>query len=52
MASNANIMTLYFYTYITFLRLHYVFYTYITLKMLYGHDSVMMSVYDITENTL
>ena len=39
MASNANIMTLHFYTYIT-------------LKMLYAHDSVMMSVYDITENIL
>ena len=28
------------------------FYTYIMLKSLYAHDSVMMSVYDITENTL
>ena len=39
MASNANLMTLYFYTYVM-------------LKMLYAHDSVMMSVYDITENIL
>ena len=39
MASNADIITL-------------CFYTYITLKMLYACDSVMMSVYDITENIL
>ena len=39
MASNANVMTLHFYTYIM-------------LKMLYACDSVMMSVYDITENIL
>ena len=46
MASNANVMTLHF------SHLRYVFYTYVTLKMLYACDSVMMSVYDITENTL
>ena len=39
MVSNANVMTL-------------CFYTYVMLIMLYAHDSVMMSVYDITENTL
>ena len=39
MASNENIMTL-------------LFYTYVTLKMLYARDSVMMSMYNITENIL
>ena len=31
---------------------HYVLYTYVMLKMLYACNSVMMSVYDITENIL
>ena len=39
MASNANVMML-------------CFYTYIMLKTLYACDSVMMPVYDITENIL
>ena len=39
MVPNANIMTLHFYTYVM-------------LKTLYAQDYVMMSVYDITENSL
>ena len=39
MVSNANIMTL-------------RFYTYVMLKMLYACDSLIMSVYDITEHSI